>query len=113
MNDKAGKPSIFDGAGEIEQMTSDEVLLNHHAQVKDKQALEGLAQQEGVTMTVDKDGNQKMHIDYDKYMHQFVTKTLVREHTKVGRNDPCPCGSGKKYKNCCLDSGKYEGRKTV
>ena len=22
---------------------------------------------------------------------------------KVGRNDPCPCGSGKKYKNCCMD----------
>ena len=22
-------------------------------------------------------------------------------HTKVGRNEPCPCGSGKKYKNCC------------
>jgi SWIM/SEC-C metal-binding protein len=22
---------------------------------------------------------------------------------KVGRNDPCPCGSGKKYKKCCLD----------
>ncbi|MDA8335538.1 MAG: SEC-C metal-binding domain-containing protein [Peptococcaceae bacterium] len=21
---------------------------------------------------------------------------------KTGRNDPCPCGSGKKYKNCCL-----------
>ena len=21
---------------------------------------------------------------------------------KIGRNDPCPCGSGKKYKNCCL-----------
>ena len=21
--------------------------------------------------------------------------------SKVGRNDPCPCGSGKKYKNCC------------
>ena len=31
----------------------------------------------------------------------------VREY-KIGRNDPCPCGSGKKYKNCCLDSGKYE-----
>lgn len=24
-----------------------------------------------------------------------------REHPKIGRNDPCPCGSGKKYKNCC------------
>jgi uncharacterized protein len=23
-------------------------------------------------------------------------------HTKIGRNDPCPCGSGKKYKKCCL-----------
>ena len=25
----------------------------------------------------------------------------VREQPKVGRNDPCPCGSGKKYKKCC------------
>ena len=24
-----------------------------------------------------------------------------RNRPKVGRNDPCPCGSGKKYKNCC------------
>ena len=29
------------------------------------------------------------------------TKTVVRKEKKVGRNDPCPCGSGKKYKNCC------------
>ena len=28
-------------------------------------------------------------------------KTIVREDDKVGRNDPCPCGSGKKYKKCC------------
>ena len=28
-------------------------------------------------------------------------KTIVREAPKVGRNDPCPCGSGKKYKKCC------------
>ncbi|MCD4701561.1 MAG: preprotein translocase subunit SecA [Candidatus Aegiribacteria sp.] len=27
--------------------------------------------------------------------------TIVRENPKVGRNDPCPCGSGKKYKKCC------------
>ncbi len=27
--------------------------------------------------------------------------TRVRTKKKVGRNDPCPCGSGKKYKNCC------------
>ena len=27
--------------------------------------------------------------------------TIVRKEKKVGRNDPCPCGSGKKYKKCC------------
>ena len=27
-------------------------------------------------------------------------ETVVRAHPKVGRNDPCPCGSGKKYKKC-------------
>ena len=27
--------------------------------------------------------------------------TIKRESAKVGRNDPCPCGSGKKYKSCC------------
>ena len=26
--------------------------------------------------------------------------------TKIGRNTPCPCGSGKKYKKCCIDSGR-------
>jgi preprotein translocase subunit SecA len=30
-----------------------------------------------------------------------AVKTIVREAAKVGRNDPCPCGSGKKYKKCC------------
>ena len=30
-----------------------------------------------------------------------VQKTVVNSGPKVGRNEPCPCGSGKKYKNCC------------
>jgi hypothetical protein len=29
---------------------------------------------------------------------------------KTGRNDPCPCGSGKKYKKCCLDLDRQAGR---
>ena len=32
-----------------------------------------------------------------------VKKHPIVKKVKVGRNDPCPCGSGKKYKNCCLD----------
>ena len=30
-----------------------------------------------------------------------VQKTVYNDGEKIGRNDPCPCGSGKKYKNCC------------
>jgi hypothetical protein len=29
-------------------------------------------------------------------------KPIVRPGSKLGRNDPCPCGSGKKYKKCCM-----------
>ena len=31
-----------------------------------------------------------------------ASTTVVNDSAKVGRNDPCPCGSGKKYKNCCM-----------
>ena len=30
-----------------------------------------------------------------------ISTTIVNSGLKVGRNDPCPCGSGKKYKQCC------------
>lgn len=47
------------------------------------------------------------NVDMSKYVRQRKTRTIIRENsTKVGRNDPCPCGSGKKYKNCCLKEGK-------
>jgi len=34
------------------------------------------------------------------YWEQKKSGTIVKEK-KIGRNDPCPCGSGKKYKKCC------------
>lgn len=34
------------------------------------------------------------------YKEQKKSGTIVKEK-KIGRNDPCPCGSGKKYKKCC------------
>ena len=35
------------------------------------------------------------------YREQKRSQTVVNEGPKIGRNDPCPCGSGKKYKKCC------------
>jgi uncharacterized protein YchJ len=40
-------------------------------------------------------------------------ETIVRDSPKVGRNDPCPCGSGKKYKKCCGRSGAEDGAGSV
>ena len=39
--------------------------------------------------------------DHHHHHHRSITP-IVRSGPKVGRNDPCPCGSGKKYKKCCL-----------
>ncbi len=43
------------------------------------------------------------HLD-DDYDEEPIPPpaTIVREEPKVGRNAPCPCGSGKKYKKCCM-----------
>lgn len=47
---------------------------------------------------------QYHHADYDEALAQEPAaeeqKPFVRAGGKVGRNDPCPCGSGKKYKQC-------------
>lgn len=32
-----------------------------------------------------------------------ISEKLLQTKEKVGLNDPCPCGSGKKYKRCCLE----------
>ncbi len=36
--------------------------------------------------------------------HAYSQAPVRRATAKVGRNDPCPCGSGRKFKNCCADS---------
>lgn len=49
--------------------------------------------------------NQKMKEQIMKY--KLAHTPQVKEY-HINRNDSCPCGSGKKYKNCCLKTGKYE-----
>lgn len=34
----------------------------------------------------------------------YSAGTIIRQEPRIGRNDPCPCGSGKKYKKCCLNA---------
>jgi hypothetical protein len=56
--------------------------------------------------------------NFDLEAHDYLDPELLRElsyqqpiikKNQPGRNDPCPCGSGKKYKKCCLDNDLHEG----
>ena len=45
------------------------------------------------------DPNQQAAAQHDT--RENVKREPIRVNKTVGRNDPCPCGSGKKFKNCC------------
>ncbi|MCE9606764.1 MAG: SEC-C domain-containing protein [Planctomycetia bacterium] len=45
---------------------------------------------------------------FDDYEDDEESTTVVRRSPSVGRNDPCPCGSGKKYKKCCYGKDGFE-----
>ena len=48
---------------------------------------------------------QRVATEFSTSGDQTVKKQPVRVTGKVGPNDPCPCGSGKKYKKCCMHKG--------
>lgn len=57
-------------------------------------------------------GKAEEHLERTPHDGHVEKKEVVSETTtyhsgpKIGRNDPCSCGSGKKYKKCCLDKNK-------
>lgn len=65
---------------------------------------------EAVEQSVEVENVQYQHADYDEALANPQSdeeaallasgQPVVRDGIKVGRNDPCPCGSGKKYKQC-------------
>jgi preprotein translocase subunit SecA len=52
----------------------------------------------GVTTTIRGPKESSIH---DRMMSSAGKQHTIKSNAKVGRNDPCPCGSGKKYKKCC------------
>ena len=89
--------------------------------LKEKNNLEDLHEDTGVNLDYDEELLYKnmveAHADWlynlkewDRYLSEERKKELFKEQRqsktvikkeKIGRNDPCPCGSGKKYKKCC------------
>jgi len=97
-----GGPNDTEGTVEFEATYMRDGLKDvHHERAKFKKAsvAEGAAVAEGDAAG----GSQWL---YDE--GHITPRTVVRTAPKTGRNDPCPCGSGKKYKHCCLNKGSRE-----
>ena len=43
------------------------------------------------------------HLNGMRILDRAMELTIRRDKPKIGRNEPCPCGSGKKYKKCCIN----------
>lgn len=52
-----------------------------------------------IEVVKNEEGKEKMSVD--KSSQKAAVKNAESKKAEVGRNDPCPCGSGKKFKNCC------------
>ena len=92
----------MEGFDMFEEMISDikvdvvKILLNIHksGEIRRKEVAEitGAGLEDTAIRLVDGDISKK---------EGGLDRTVVNETPKIGRNEPCPCGSGKKYKNCC------------
>jgi preprotein translocase subunit SecA len=74
--------------------------------VKDAELVDNPMDKE-ITEDEIKDGHIERTAKFQQIWHQSHTPWM-RINQKISRNAPCPCGSGKKYKNCCLlrDEGR-------
>ena len=82
----------------LNAIKADVVRVMMNVQVKSQQDVEAVEEAPAVSNV------QYQHAGYDEALAQPAetpaARPFVRAGEKVGRNDPCPCGSGKKYKHC-------------
>ena len=83
----------------LNAIKGDVVKVMMNVQVKSQQDVEAVVEEAPAVSNV-----QYQHAGYDEALAQPAeapaAQPFVRAGEKVGRNDPCPCGSGKKYKHC-------------
>ncbi|WP_286239689.1 preprotein translocase subunit SecA [Neptuniibacter halophilus] len=91
----------------LENIKRDVIRVLSHVQVQQPEDVEAMeqqrreqAQRQQMDFTHDQSSAMTEEADTESEAPQEAVETFVREGRKVGRNEPCPCGSGKKYKQC-------------
>jgi preprotein translocase subunit SecA len=75
-----------------------EMVFRVKTSIIEKLCMVRIQREEGVEEIRQK---QKQEYILSRGEETTTKQTVKRDGIKVGRNDPCPCGSGKKYKKCC------------
>lgn len=98
------RPAHLDVSGDSAQWTGLEIISTSGG---------GVADTEGTVEFIahySNDGHRRRLHEVSRFVHEqgrwYYVDGVMREssgatHVSVGRNDPCPCGSGKKFKKCC------------
>jgi preprotein translocase subunit SecA len=80
----------------LDRIKYETIRIIARVKVRQDEDVEAMEHQENKNVTYQHQSAGESSTQNDKKV-----ETFVREGEKVGRNDPCPCGSGKKYKKCC------------
>jgi len=77
-----------------------QIPMREPEQVREARPAQRLDLSKYKTQKADADSRTNSEDPTKQDTREQQTHTPIRVEKKVGRNDPCPCGSGKKYKNC-------------
>ncbi|MBO6178709.1 MAG: preprotein translocase subunit SecA [Selenomonadaceae bacterium] len=102
------KIEALDMFEEMEHQIMDQIAnLMYHVSIVERPYNEGESAEEDVDRIIERekdrlqDNLENARMSHGDESSETKKKPKRNDAPKVGRNDPCPCGSGKKYKNCC------------
>ena len=87
----------------LDQVKHDTISMLARIRIQNEQDIQRMEEQRRAEQSMDfnKSENNSLLKQSDNNAKKSNNSPYIRSGKKVGRNDPCPCGSGKKYKQCC------------
>jgi preprotein translocase subunit SecA len=86
----------------LESIKRDVISMISRVQVRDPEDVEAVEEQRRQNTEVEYQHEAAEMMGGEEPQEEVTaSQPYTREGEKVGRNDPCPCGSGKKFKQCC------------
>lgn len=87
----------------LEALKSDVIMTLSKVRVQQPEEVDRMEEQRRALAEEAARRQQMNHAEAENQLddgHEHASETVVRDGRKVGRNEPCPCGSGKKFKQC-------------